>query len=177
MGTVILTIWKVSLWLFWFFAAILYMRMSPFLSLGGSERPSQGLRPNTSARHYTWDKTSWALFLFACTPHILYFLYSAYGFRLDVQVTVHSFQYIHSTDSFLKFIMTFCAVFLCMDWTYIFVNIITHFRVDVQWFMLLFPFFKTYSTEVLPRFHFGYSLSAQKCNSAKKTRLRVRINF
>ena len=94
MGTVILTIWKVSLWLFWFFAAILYMRMSPFLSLGGSERPSQGLRPNTSARHYTWDKTSWALFLFACTPHILYFLYSAYGFRLDVQVTVHSFQYI-----------------------------------------------------------------------------------
>ena len=83
----------------------------------------------------------------------------------------------YSTDSFLKFIITFCAVFLCMDWTYIFVNIITHFRVDVQWFMLLFPFFKTYSTEVLPRFHFGYSLSAQKCNSAKKTRLRVRINF
>lgn len=46
------------------------------------------------ALHNTWDKTSWAMFLFACTPHILYFLYSAYGFRLDVQVTVHSFQYI-----------------------------------------------------------------------------------
>ena len=38
----------------------------------------------------------------------------------------------YSTDSFLKFIITFCAVFLCMDCTYIFVNINTNFRVDVQ---------------------------------------------